>query len=183
MKSTALPRSVLLYEVDGLAEEVRPAVGDVFVCDPAMHVHRAGSIVDSLLGLARRVVRCHFHLGDPLELAAPVVPVLVYNSDAVLVEPEDRGIHPGLFAYLERLHHLVVGEVFSQQGGDVNQISGVGESAYEIAAGEYSADREVADFAHRHTFGRAAGRRAFLTSPQAALSLQGSKPEQRPGKR
>src|SRR3990172_5981503 len=85
--SDARERPVLLNVVNGFAEEIDPAAGYETIGYAAVDIDPDRPVIDGRFGLGRGVVGSHLDLGDPLELSASVVPVLVDDPDAVVVEP------------------------------------------------------------------------------------------------
>ena len=148
--------ALLLDIFEGLAQQVDLAFLDGVVGQTALDVHRVRAAVnrtfDAFLdGLSRGAV------GNPLNLAAPLVPVTI--DDAVGNGIGQDRIDSVVLGQLQRLEDLLVGMIGLDQRGDVHQVPAVRPAADQVAAAEYPAYLEVLDLAEGQLI---AGRGGFV---------------------
>ena len=150
---------VVFDEFDYFRDKVDSAVLDPSVADLALDEGADRPVVDGDFDPARQVVALREALGDPLDLPAPLVPVLVDDADGRIVTVGIRAVDGGdhcvdsvFLAPLPRLHDFLIGEIMPEQGRDINQIAGVGEAVNQVAAADDPADFDFADFSCRQLF-------------------------------
>ncbi len=138
-------QSVLLDELDRLAEQVGPAGLDEAVPDAALNVGADGASVDGLLYVGRQVVCLGVDLGDPLHPPAPLLPVLV----KIVRRRRDDRVDPAFLAQLEGRHDLLLRAVGQEQLPQVRQVPAMRPAGELVAADDQPADLKLAYPARR----------------------------------
>lgn len=82
------------------------------------------------------VVFCQFALGDPLEPAAVLLAIGVYEAYDVFVDAEDHCVNSSFFAESPCLEDFFVGEVVLQKWRDVDEVAAVCEATGQVAAAD-----------------------------------------------